>query len=626
MKICFTLLFLMWASIANAQFNGCNAGFCYIASSFNGQLNLDLVNNTGNISPAVALTETRAANANVQNTSGGLSSIAANTLRLGADEILNQSSGAWIEEAATNVISSPDFSGAIAPSTLPTGWGRGFYDGSGLTVTINSVSSSSMTFTINGVGSGNYFSLEFMPQLQQAVAIGQQWTCSAMMQVSNITGISKVGLGVVEYTAANTLGTFTVSPIQTVSNDIPWFAQTNQTMTANDHAVCSIAFQTDASGTINSQITITRPQFEQRPWRSTFTTSTRNADIVALASSYQSNYLSSLARSICIGFDAPRYLASGTIWSEFKDTNNYIELRTSGSQTASNLSLFVKSGGSTIANTVLAILPPLSRNIACMSMSPTSIITSINGDPSLTTSVTIPTGLTLANLLSGQNGYGNTTVQNLKTWLFALSSAETISNSSLNNSLFDDFNRTNNSSLGVAPTGQTWAQSGTPVYTINNKFMTTDLTNGAAYAFLSIGKQPVYMGSVQTFTNQTSNGSAALVAATDTPPNSSLPGFTALHNFNQTTDDLFEYIAAGSITPVGQFTFSIPVVKDGSSLSGYGWFARYFDTSIVELTPYGAMPRVKNSLLTSNAGSILWFEAFGGGTVSVPSYRAVSAR
>lgn len=633
MRALFTVIAFLVATAAHAQI--VNVGASRVLGVGIGpvpaasvQLSLDLVANTGNVAPGTALTVVRAGTANVQNTSGGLSSVSANTLRLGADEIFNQGAGVWIEEAATNAILSPGFTGCTtglvgSGGTLPTGWARGFYDGTGYTITITSCAP--FTFTLAGTASGQFFGLEFMAYNTQAASVGQTWTCSSMLQVSSTTGISRIGMGVLEYTNATTLGVFTLSPMQVVPTDIPWFTQAQQVIVAGPTVSCGIVFQSDPAGTVNATVTVARPQFEQRIWRSTFAASTRAADVVALAPAYQTAYLAAASRAACLQFDAPRYAGAGTLWSERADANNLIELRTAGTNGATALSLVVISGGSTLATVPVGVLSPLSRNKVCIQTTPTGITTQLMGKAAVTTALTPPGSLTLASLGSGQNGSLNSTVQALTTWTRAISAAE-MTAAVTSSDMFDDFDRANSASLGTAPTGQAWGQTGLPVFAIASNFMATNGAVGATYAYASLGRNVVYQGTVAAFLTGTDEASAALIAANGPmPPN---PGVTTgNHPVFSTTQEDFGRLTASGVDIYASYIYPTPITADGSTLYGFGVGTRTFDTSTVEITPGGALVRYQNALITDLAGPFpVWEAAGNSGTPKMPKFRSVSAR
>jgi hypothetical protein len=411
-------------------------------------------------SSASGITVARATAANVPNTSGGLTSVAANVARIGADEILGVASGLWVEGAVANKAVF-DLNSAVvgvigSGGAFPTN--MGWLSANGLTFQIMSKDANHVEFTMTGTPSGTagmYFGVNGFGTAGAAATASQVWCGSCSVKAISTTGLISVGDQALRFT--NSGGSHISDG--TYKAGIPWQSDIAFTTSHVRTSPALTAFVTYcplnpvalAATPVTARFRIERPQLEQATFRSVYQASTSKvADVVTVDNAV--NVVSKASWHMVIGACAPRLNPTCTL-AEVSDgtANNRVTLRLSNYM----LQAVTLSGGSTLSTLDIGRMPILTKSKVAISITPTGIVASLNGKTAKTASFTPPAGLNKVQLGGGQDGYWNSTIASVLLEDTAKTGAQVATLAAAGVTFYDDFDRANGAP-GTAPTGQAY--------------------------------------------------------------------------------------------------------------------------------------------------------------------------
>jgi hypothetical protein len=248
-----------------------------------------LNNGTG---PAIAFT--RASDATYFDANGVLQTATSDTPRFDHDPADGSSKGLLIEEARTNSIRNAQGGGAVVgtPGTVPTHWDS--LEGAGITreivatETLSGFSYVDVKYSgTNSTGGTIQFALNLESFAQIVAATGQVWTQSAYLALveGSVTGLTSLGLDIVERTAAGTFITSSgTSLLSGLTGDLKRISATRTLTEATTARISSRIVSNIADGnSIDITLRIAAPQLEQGAFPTSYipTTSaavTRSAD------------------------------------------------------------------------------------------------------------------------------------------------------------------------------------------------------------------------------------------------------------------------------------------------------------------------------------------------------------
>jgi hypothetical protein len=595
--------------------------------------NLNFINNTyigATASVARLLT------ANKINTDGSLSSVAANTARLSADEILNANSGILIEGGITNILPTPNFTGAVtgvigSGGSFPTGWSL---DQGANTMTVTITSTNPLAFTIVGTPTNTtVIYLWTSPSGNSAINItpntGQSYVLSSWLQQISSTGLTFLNSTVWEFDTTGTfLRTNSFQYNDPPNTDKPWPIQQTYTVGASTvYARPAVWTWVATNGTaVNGSFVIDRPQMEQSAFRSTYQPSaTRNADIVTVNAA--ANFIGSAPWTLDLTFRHPRFNGTYTLAEAKLDANNRIEL-----YSLSNvLKAKVVSASVTLTDTIVGQLPILTTSHAALSVSPTGIAVSLNGKAAKTAALTPPSGLTSLQLGGGTDGYINSTIGVVNLSSTAATSVQVASTSSSSVAFYDDFDRANGAP-GTAPTGQTYTQMPTSVgpqvvlATISSKKLVASdsgQATTAAYTTVSMSAAPRMMSGAAIFSAQTTGGSFVFLQSVMNMQ--TLTNLSAAHDIHADKADNPSYFLNGSFTSVFNYVWAGQPL-DGATLGNWATAWSSIDNSVINIIPNGVIIRLVSSQINAQRGPYITYEHFWtGASQTEPSLPVISA-
>jgi hypothetical protein len=176
---------------------------------------------------------------------------------------------------------------------------------------------------------------------------------------------------------------------------------------------------------------------------------------------------------------------------------------------------------------------------------------------------------------------------------------------------FDDFDRADSQSLGVSPTGQSIARTGSVMTSVlSSKWVAENGGVGldfAAYGKVDIAHPPRYMGAVLNWTTGRSGGAAGFISATN---NLTHPA-DALHCIVTDRDQIFQTMTASSVDPaLATCKYAEPMARDGATQYGVACLINARENAVVFIAPNGAMPRHADKTYTQRAGNTAVFEHY----------------
>ncbi|WP_155253327.1 hypothetical protein [Bradyrhizobium japonicum] len=533
-------------------------------------------------------------------------------LRYVDHEVFGDPAGIAIEEAALNGAEDAGFSSEAA---LPTGWQ--VMPIAGKDITFTRVAPALGRLQVRGEGAGQFF-INMAASRHFAVKQGELLTGSlALRSVSREAGgLVKVELCIQQVKSDGSVASPVAVTIQLLQTDQPWWEQVRATATADGFAILALRVTTKARFDITFELH--SPQLERRAWRSTFCATSRKDDDVTLTD--PDRYLSHPERSVLLTADAPRFVASGALWCEYGDPDNYVEIQ----QRERVLYAKVVSKGSP-SEVRLGIVPPLMRFTVCLAQDAKGLAASLNGKPLKTIDCEMPVGLKLARLGSGVSGSWNSTIAALT--LFAGKVVNCAALSRPDKVFFDDFDRPDSPNLGVSPTGQVIRKTGAVGSAISGrKWVVAGVGvsfSNAAYGVVRLGRPPRYLGAVVNWTSGSPGGAAAMLAATDDDPRRSI---NALHAVLTDQKEIFQTMIANKVeTALAEFVYPVPMARDGTTAYGVACLINYQERAVVYVGPQGDLARHVHPTYTERAGQLAIFEHYWQLTQCRPEFLAVAA-
>ena len=581
---------------------------------------------------------TRSTTAQVVNSDYSLSTAAINAARISCDEIFAASAGLLIEASAVNSASSPTLAGAAtgvigSGGAFPTSWTFKGMPG-GITTTITALDATGIEFTFVGTPTGTagfYVGVNPTGTGGAVCVAGDVWCGSAFVRCFQSTGINSPSDQLFEYyTAAGALiGNSTYKAGAAPQSDKVFPQQYVRTLPATTERLTYYPINPAVvSGTpINAKYRIERPQIEKSAYRSTFQpAATRSADVALLSGG--SAYFASVNRTVALSFNAPRLNPNFNVWEERISgdaANNRIEIYTSGYL----LKCKVVSGGSTLTDTTIGVVPILTRSTVVLAISPTGITASLNGKTAVTAAITSPTGFNEGQFGGGTTGYLNATIARATFLRTAQSGVSCATLSKAGVTFFDDFDRADGA-IGTAPTGQAYTQIAAAgvitVPTISTKrLITADSGSGttAGYTAVDLLAAAKLMSVAMRFSAATIGGEVALIQN----PN----GMTTTANITSNSDHHFlasdtmatEYWIS-SLTTVQTYVFAPVCALDGATEYN-GAVAYPGDGSVVWVLPEGELIRSTNTNFATERGRYHTWEHYWSTGQTQPSIRAMAA-
>lgn len=539
------------------------------------------------------------------------------TLRYVDHEVFGDRAGILVEEASINGVEDAGYSNDTA---LPNGW----------RVLPQPVTSAecTMTFTRRGVGQGL---LRLTGQATRdlylvlgsagyfAIAAGDSLTGSLAIRRAggSLTNVTALGLLNVENDPAGnpSITSLHVAPIQQLQADKAWWAQVRSVAGPNSHA--NLALKLSVAGAYDVTFEINSPQLEKRTWRSTYGASARPADDITLSPAHLA-YLAQPERSVVITADAPRFAATVSLWSEWKDDRNVIELQ------LRNHALFLRAiVAGALSEVQLGIVPPLSRLTAAIAVGATSILGAVNGKAPKWINAAAPAGMTAARLGRGAGGYWNSAIRRLSLYASAIDCVE----ASLREQVFfDDFDRVDSIALGASPTGQSIVKTGNADTAIAaRKWVTRSAGFGlafAGYGKITLPTEPRYMGAVLTWSTGRSGGAAGLIAAT----NDLTDPADALHTVLTDAAEIFQTITTSRVDDaLATFTYPNAMLRDGATPYGVARLFNRAENAVVFVGPDGDLPRHVSPTYGERIGKTAVFEHYWQLGQCRPEFLAVAA-
>ncbi|WP_342713262.1 hypothetical protein AAFG13_21570 [Bradyrhizobium sp. B124] len=533
-------------------------------------------------------------------------------LRYVDHEVFGDPAGVMIEEAALNGVEDARFS---AEAVLPSGWQ--VTPMAGKVVTFTKVNATSGRLQLRGDAAGQFY-VVMATNRHFAVKRGELLTGSLALRLANrdAGGLTKVELCILQMKSDGSAILPVAVPIQLMQTDKPWWEQVRSVATEDGFA--SLALRVTTQARFDATFELHSPQLEQRAWRSTFCATSRKADDVVLTDA--EGYLSHVERSVLITADAPRFVASGSLWCEYADPDNYVEIR----QRERVLYATVVSNG-TLSEVRLGVVPPLMRFTVCLVQGAGGLAASLNGKSLKTIACEMPARLKLARLGNGLSGSWNSTIARLT--LFAAKVSNGASLSRPPKAFFDDFDRPDSPNLGASPTGQVIRRIGTVGSMISKgKWVVTDGGIGlahAAYGIVRLDRPPRYLGAVLDWTAGSPGGAAAMLAATDDDPGRSID---ALHAVVTDQKEIFQTMIATKVeAALAEFVYPVPMERDSRTPYGVACLINFAEKAVVYVGPQGDLARHVHHTYTERAGPFAIFEHFWQLTQCRPEFLAVAA-
>jgi hypothetical protein len=538
-------------------------------------------------------------------------------LRYVSHEVFGDPAGIVIEDAALNGVEDAGYSGS-----------RSYPDGWQLLPQPAAAAGFSAAFTRSGTGIGRLrlqggsageFHLIMGSNRHFSIAKGDLLTGSVAIRLAegDRSGLAGLGLLVLQNNPDGALTTPAppVVPIQQIQTDKAWWAQVQIVAARNGFA--TLALKITTSGKFDLTFDINFPQLEKRIWRSTFCATSREGDHLSLSA--PADYLSQPARSVVITADAPRFVPAASLWSEYADAGNYIEVQ------LRNRVLVATVVADQVRNEIrLGVVPPLMRFTVCLSIRATGLAASLNGKPAQSIDCPVPKGLKLARLGGGIDGAWNSTIGRLTLLRGAV--ADIALQGRRDQVFFDDFDRPDSASLGRSPTGQTIEKTGGNDTAIAGRKWVV-IPGGLGLAFAAYGKValprvPRYLGAVVTWTTGNSGGCAGLLAATNMPPDP----VDALHTVVCDDREIFQTISNTKVEKaLAEFIYPMAMRRDGETWYGVARMLTSADSAVVYVGPQGDLVRHVDPTYAARVGAIAVFEHYWQIMQCRPEFLAVAA-
>jgi hypothetical protein len=538
-------------------------------------------------------------------------------LRYVNHEVFDDPAGIVIEDAALNGVEDAGYAGS---GSYPDGWQLLPQPAApaGFSAIFTRTGASNGRLRLQG-GSAGDFTLIMGSSRHFSIAKGDLLTGSVAIRLADGDRSSLASLGLLvrqndlDGTPVNHAPP--VTPIQQIQTDKPWWAQVQ--IVAAEGGFANLALKITTSGRFDLTFEINFPQLEKRPWRSTFCAASREADHVLLSA--PTDYLSQTARSVVITADAPRFVPMASLWSEYANADNYIEVQ------LRDRVLVATVVANHVRNEIrLGVVPPLMRFTVCLSVRATGLAASLNGKPPQSIDCPVPKGLTVARLGGGINGAWNSTIGRLT--LFKGVVPDIALQSRRGQVFFDDFDRPDSASLGRSPTGQTIEKTGgNDSAIVGRKWVVIPGGLGlafAAYGKIALPKVPRYLGAVLTWTTGNSGGCAGLLAATNVPPDP----VDALHTVVCDDREIFQTISNTRVEKaLAEFIYPIAMRRDGETQYGVARMLNSTDSAVVYVGPQGDLVRHLDPTYAARIGSIAVFEHYWQILQCRPEFLAVAA-
>jgi hypothetical protein len=538
-------------------------------------------------------------------------------LRYVNHEVFGDPAGIMIEDAALNGVEDADYSGSGA---YPAGWRMLSQSGSpaDLTAKFIKTGAGKSRLQLQGRSAGDFY-VTTGSSRRFAIVTGDVLTGSVAIRLADGDrgSLKSLGLLILENNADGAVAnpTPSVAPVQQIQTDKAWWAQVQ--IVAGLSGFANLAVKVTTSGKFDLTFEINFPQLEKRAWRSTFCAVSREGDDVLLAA--PSDYLSRTERSVAITADAPRFVAAGTLWSEYADANNYVEVQ------LRDRVIYAKAVAVGVPNEIrLGVVPPLMRFTVCLILRANGLTASLNGKPPKLVNCAMPKGLTLVRLGGGLNGRWSSTVGRLT--LFKVPVFDSALESRRDQVFFDDFDRPDSPSLGRSPTGQVIERVGSNNTAISGRKWVA-IAGGLGLAFAGYGQirlpnVPRYLGAVLTWTTGYSGGGAGLIAATN-----DLSGPTdALHTIVSDHGEIFQTISNSHVdTALATFTYPVAMRRDGQTQYGVACMLNSMESAVVYVGPQGDLARHVSPTYVNRIGRIAVFEHYWQLGQCRPEFLAVAA-
>jgi|GEM_PF-5812996 hypothetical protein len=534
-------------------------------------------------------------------------------LRYVDHEVFGDPAGIAIEEAAFNGVEDAGYSAATA---LPSGWHAA--PGADRVIAFTRLDGGAGRLQLQGKDADEFY-VAMGSDRHFEVKRGDRLTGSVALRLfsGELGGLKKIELCVIQRNSDGTTQPPIVAPIQLIQTDKPWWAEVRTVAQVDGFATLALRVTTQAKFDLTFELK--SPQLEKRGWRSTFCATAREDDHIVLADSM--GYLSRPERSVLITADAPRFVAASSLWCEFGDQNNYVEIQ----QRERTLYATVMSDG--VLNEVrLGTVPPLMRFSVCLIQWTGGFAASLNGKELQTVECSMPQNLKTARLGSGSSGNWNSTLARLT--LFAERRLDGAALSRQGQFFFDDFDRPNSSQLGTSPTGQSIRWSGTVGSAIADRKWIA-LSGGLGLAFAAYGtvrlpQVPRYLGAVLNWTTGTSGAGAGLIAATaDLDPSKSVD---ALHTIVSDQKEIFQTITGSRVDPpLAAFVYPVPMRRDNQTVYGVACMINARENAVVYVGPEGDLARHVDAAYTRCIGPVAVFEHYWQFSQCRPEFWAVAA-
>jgi hypothetical protein len=539
-------------------------------------------------------------------------------LRYVDHEVFGDAAGIVIEDAAVNGVQDAIYANV---GDVPEGW----LMPSQFVVPMPSVVSFSRrgagegSLRIQGAGAGDFYvtlgSGKFFP-----IASGEAITGSLATRFAggSLANVKNIALLVIENDAGGRVSNTSpsVAKIQQLQSDKPWWAQVS--IVTGDYRFANLAIKIAAAGPFDIVLDIDKVQLEKRAFRSTFCGASRSADDVKLNAESAGAYLSG-SRSLVITADAPRVGMNASLWREFSDKDNFIELQLRGHE----LYACCATGGVN-SEMRLGVLPPLMRFSVALAVADGVVTASLNCKPPKSIRGNVPSGLNAVNLGGGVLGKWNSTIKRVTICRGVILDAAM--ESRRDQVFFDDFDRPDGPSMGLSPTGQSIARTGNvETKIVSRKWVANDGGLGlrfAAYGKVTLPNEPRYMGMVATWTSGTPGGAAGLIAAT----NNLTDPTDALHTIVGDPMEIFQTITRSKVDEAfAYFIYPSPMKRDGATPYGAARLFNARENAVVFVGPQGDLPRHVSPEYGKKIGKTAVFEHFWQLTQCRPEFLAVAA-
>ena len=544
--------------------------------------------------------------------------VVSGALRYVDHEVFGDAAGIIIEDAAVNGVQDASYANV---GNVPEGW----LMPSQFVVPMPSVVSFSRrgagegSLRIQGAGAGDFYitlgSGRFFPITSGEPVTGSLATRFAGGSLANI---KSVGLLVIENDARGHVANASpsVAEIQQLQSDKPWWAQVS--IVAGDYRFANLAMKIVTTGPFDVVLDIDKAQLEKRTFRSTFCGASRPADEARLNAESAEKYLAG-NRSVVITADAPRVRMNASLWGEFRDKDNFIELQLRGHV----LYACCTSGGAG-SEMKLGVLPPLMRFSVVLTIAEGMLTASLNGKPVKMIKRNVPSDLRSVDLGNGTLGRWNSTIRRIT--IFSGIVFDAALESRRDQVFFDDFDRPDSSSLGRSPTGQSITKSGSiDTKIVSGKWVANNGGLGlvfAAYGKVTLPNEPRFMGMVAVWTSGTSGGAAGLIAAT----NNLTDPTDALHTIVGDAKEIFQTITRSKVDEAfASFIYPSAMNRDGVTPYGAARLFNARENAVVFVGPHGDLPRHVSPEYGKRIGKTAVFEHFWQLTQCRPEFLAVAA-